>query len=172
MIMFFEKYRYFPKLLCILIVCGCCAATSADPSLSYDILYAKGVEAYLDEDWEQCITLMNEAIEDYHFYIDAQVGCRLSCRKQSSDKYVTPQNLTDLRYWESMIKQTLCILKCKKNVLKNRAEVISRSVSHDFESFKPYDYLQLCYFKVCTVYTNYNIMISNRFIFIFRWMIC
>lgn len=146
--MFFEKYHRFLEIVCILVICGCSAATSADPSRSYDILYTKAVEAYLDENWEQCVTSMNEALEDYHFYIDAQVGCRLSCQKPSSNKYITPQNLEDLTHWETMIKQTLCILKCKKKVLKGRAEIISRSVSHDFESFKPYDYLQLCYFKI------------------------
>ena len=170
--MFFEKYHRFLEIVCILVICGCSAATSADPSRSYDILYTKAVEAYLDENWEQCVTSMNEALEDYHFYIDAQVGCRLSCQKPSSNKYITPQNLEDLMHWETMIKQTLCILKCKKKVLKGRAEIISRSVSYDFESFKPYDYLQLCYFKVCNIFSLTDILINNiKFLVIFRSMI-
>jgi len=143
-----EKYSRFLEILCILVVCNYSTATSADPSRSYDILYNKAVEAYLDENWEQCIASMNEAIEDYHFYNDAQIGCRLSCKKPSGEKQVTPQHVEDLRYWETMIKQTLCILKCKKKVLQGRAEIISRTVSQDFESYKPYDYLQLCYFKL------------------------
>ena len=144
----FGKLFCFPEFFCILIVCvRFSAATIDDPSRTYDIYYTKAVEAYLDEDWPQCITFMNEAIEDYHFYHDAQVNCRLTCQKASSNNpSITHQG--DLQHWERLIKQTLCILKCKKNVLQERAEIISRSVTDDFESFKPYDYLQLCYFKV------------------------
>lgn len=161
-----EKYSRFLEILCILVVCNYSTATSADPSRSYDILYNKAVEAYLDENWEQCIASMNEAIEDYHFYNDAQIGCRLSCKKPSGEKEVTPQHVEDLRYWETMIKQTLCILKCKKKVLQGRAEIISRTVSQDFESYKPYDYLQLCYFKVHTIHLIKVYMLSNFFLII------
>ena len=133
------------------LISGLTAATSADPALSYDILYDQAVEAYLEENWDECIVKMNEALEDYHFYRDATVSCRLKCQKETADLYeksVAPYHLTDMKFMERMIKQTLCLLKCKKGVLKNRAEIVSKNVIHDFDTLKPYDYLQLCYFKV------------------------
>lgn len=125
-----------------------CSATKADPANSYDILYTQAVEAYLDENWDECVTRMNEAIEDYHFYRDAVVGCRLECIKESFEKPLVSPHLEDMKLWEKMIKKTLCLLKCKKNILKNRAEIVDKKVTYEFETLKPYDYLQLCYFKV------------------------
>lgn len=124
------------------------SATKADPANSYDILYNQAVEAYLNENWEECVTQMNEAIEDYHFYWDAVVGCRLDCHKESFDNRLVSPQLEDMRLWEKMIKQTLCLLKCKKGVLKNRAEIVDKKVQEQFQTLLPYDYLQLCYFKV------------------------
>lgn len=128
-----------------------CSATKADPTNSYDILYHQAVEAYLDENWDECVSRMNEAIEDYHFYRDAVVGCRLECLKESFEKPLVSPHLEDMKLWEKMIKKTLCLLKCKKALLKNRAEITDKTVIHEFESLRPYDYLQLCYFKVRTI---------------------
>jgi hypothetical protein len=106
-----------------------CSATKADPANSYDILYSQAVEAYLNEQWDECVTRMNEAIEDYHFYKDAVVGCRLECLKESFDKPLVSPQLEDMKLWEKMIKKTLCLLKCKKDILKNRAEIVDRKVA-------------------------------------------
>ncbi len=107
---------------------------------------------------------MNEAIEDYHFYRDAVVGCRLKCHKESVGKPLTSPQLEDMKLWERLIKQTLCILKCKKDILKNRAEIVAKTVTADFESLKPYDYMQLCYYKVLHIIIPiqlYNFMVFN-----------
>ena len=136
------------SVLVVLVNHSSITATSADPSQSYDILYSQAVEAYLDEDWSVCVAKMNEAIEDWHFYQDAVVGCRLKCQRDSVGQPVVSPQLEDMKLWERLIKQTLCILKCKKGLLKNRAEIVAKNVVQDFDSFKPYDYLQLCYFKV------------------------
>lgn len=148
------------RLLVVLLSQSLIAATSADPSQSYDILYNQAVEAYLDENWDVCVAKMNEAIEDWHFYQDAVVGCRLKCQRDSAEQLLTSPQLEDMKLWERNIKQTLCILKCKKGILKNRAEIVAKNVVQDFENFKPYDYLQLCYFKV-SVIANLNHLISS-----------
>ena len=133
------------------VVLGLTCATKFDPTETYDILYDKAIEAYLDEDWDKCITFMNEAIEDYHFYVEAQINCRLNCQKiaQNADPQpIASPNMGDMAFWEKTVKQTLCLLKCKKGLLKNRAEIVSKDIARSFEYFRPYDYLQLCYFKV------------------------
>lgn len=156
-----------------------CSATKADPANTYDILYSQAVEAYLNEQWDECVTRMNEAIEDYHFYKDAVVGCRLECIKASFEKPLVSPQLEDMKLWEKMIKKTLCLLKCKKEILKNRAELVDRKVEADFDTLKPYDYLQLCYFKTndnvkaascaytfLTMNTNHSVMKENLRFFI------
>ena len=123
-------------------------ATSADPTQTYDILYNDAVNAYLDENWDGCVRLMNEAIEDYHFHIDTLVGCRMQCRKEVVSVSATE---TEMKFWERMVKQTLCLLRCKKLLFRNRAEIVAKNVMEDFENLKPYDYLQLCYYKVVII---------------------
>ena len=83
------------------------------------------------------------------------LGCRLKCQRESQGNALISPLLEDMKLWEKMIKQTLCILKCKKGILKNRAEIVARNVNEEFEAFKPYDYIQLCYFKV-TFFSNIN----------------
>ena len=157
---------------CLLAVLSskCAQATKSDPAQSYDILYDQAVEAYLEEDWDKCVRLMNEAIEDYHFYVDSQVGCRLNCQKivsvNAMGKQISPNNLEDMKFFEKMVKQTLCLLKCKKNLLKNRAEIVSRQIMESFEYFRPYDYLQLCYFKVKIIYQQYDTCFLNHGLFL------
>lgn len=136
------------KLCVFSLIVYFCSATSADPTKSYDILYNEAIEAYLDENWDQCVARMNEAIEDFHFYKDAVVGCRIECMRARSEKDLISPQLEDMKLWERMIKQTLCILKCKKRILRDRAEIVDKTVMESFDILKPYDYLQLCYFKV------------------------
>lgn len=53
------------------------------------------------------------------------------------------------RFYEKTVRTTLCIVKCKKTVFGSRMDrVVDGNVEEDFDMRKPYDYLQLCYFKV------------------------
>lgn len=55
----------------------------------------------------------------------------------------------DDQYYERVVRNTLCVIKCKKGVFGSRVDrIVESHVIDDFQIHKPYDYLQLCYYKV------------------------
>lgn len=55
----------------------------------------------------------------------------------------------DDQYYERVVRNTLCVIKCKKDVFGSRVDrIVESHVIDDFQIKKPYDYLQLCYYKV------------------------
>lgn len=55
----------------------------------------------------------------------------------------------DDHYYERVVRNTLCVIKCKKDVFGSRVDRnVESIVIDDFQIRKPYDYLQLCYYKV------------------------
>lgn len=50
---------------------------------------------------------------------------------------------------ERTLHSTLCLVKCKRDAFGSQYDrTFESNVIHDFKIRKPYDYLQLCYFKV------------------------
>ena len=58
------------------------------------------------------------------------------------------EHIQEMVPFEKLIQETLCLMKCKEGKIpQNRDEFASQSTRADFEAKKPYDYLQLCYYK-------------------------
>ncbi|XP_066983028.1 prolyl 3-hydroxylase 1-like [Macrobrachium rosenbergii] len=123
--------------------------TPDDPFMSYDFLYNEGIEKYLAEDWEGCIKYIEMALEDWHWWQESIVSCRRKCSEESAREKLLSENLTEEdRFFEKSIRNTLCLVKCKKDVFGSRMDRVAEGhVDEDFEIRKPYDYLQLCYYR-------------------------
>lgn len=117
---------------------------------TYDTLYQKAVKHYLDEEWHECAGYSQMAIADYHWYTNTLTACRSDCKAEA--EAATP--LTDPRdnsqvFFETSIRNALCLLKCRRTHFGSRREhVAPANVDRDFEIMKPYDYMQLCLFKL------------------------
>ncbi|XP_068220320.1 prolyl 3-hydroxylase 1-like isoform X2 [Palaemon carinicauda] len=124
--------------------------TADDPFMSYDFLYNEAVEKYLAEDWEGCIKYIEMALDDWHWWQGSIIGCRKKCTEESSAEKLFSEFLTDEdRFFEKSVRNTLCLVKCKKDVFGSRMDRVAEGhVDEDFEIRKPYDYLQLCYYRV------------------------
>ena len=60
------------------------------------------------------------------------------------------EDVENLHFYERQIKKTLCLIKeCD---LKSRRQV-PQDVTADFDNKMPYNYMQLCYFKVRSTFT-------------------
>ena len=122
-------------------------ALPEDPTLTYDVLYNVGVTAYMEERWFECSNAVFKALEDYRFYQDTLVGCRVKCAHD-----ITPRaNATSLefQFYDYAIRKSNCIRRCKAARLLDRPDVeVDESIKNDFETYKPYDFLQICAFKV------------------------
>ncbi|XP_057671498.1 cartilage-associated protein-like [Diorhabda carinulata] len=112
-------------------------------------LYEKGVEAYLENSWEDCVTYFEEAIVKYRKYRKQVSSCRLKCRNDAElSEPLYPVDLENLLFFERAIRQTLCIIKCEnenKNILENYN--VNLETGSLFEQQKPYEYLHICYFQ-------------------------
>lgn len=113
---------------------------------NYERLYEIGKESYLANDWKNCILYMESAIEDHRKYHEVVTGCKIKCHNGKRRRNATAD---DIDFYESMVRQTLCLLQCKREGFgKNRVEQVSSETVYDFDEREPYHYLQLCYYNV------------------------
>jgi len=115
---------------------------------NFEELYLEGKEAYLDNNFKDCVTKIEASIEDYKFYIDTVSRCKLKCSKKRPYFPSVLKHSLDAVPFEKLIHETLCVMKCKQKLLsKERVENVAQKTRVDFETKKPYDFLQLCYFQ-------------------------
>ncbi|KAG7176311.1 Cartilage-associated protein-like [Homarus americanus] len=118
--------------------------------MTYDFLYKEGVSAYLAEEWEKCIRYFELSLADWHWWKDNVARCRRTCSKESAKSELFSEKLSeDERFYERAVRNTLCVVNCKKSAFGSRMDrIIEGVMKENFELRKPYDYLQLCYFKM------------------------
>jgi len=117
---------------------------------NYEELYRRGREAYLENNFEDCVKLIEASLRDYKEYNKLVNQCRLKCKKRvASYKPAVVQAVQEYKHYEGLIRETLCLINCKRGKINpNRSEqIIDAKLVEDFESLKTYDYLQLCYFQ-------------------------
>ena len=119
-------------------------------------LYSTAKEAYLDNDWPNCVKHMNAAIRGYRAHRDIVIECRRECRKMSQSPSEKDSVIfvgdPELGLFERVTREALCLMDCKGRRTGGklpRGDEIASGVTDDFERKKPYDYLQLCYYQVC-----------------------
>lgn len=114
-----------------------------------DELYRDGVEAYLEERWQDCIDSFERAVAEYGALRRSAVNCRIKCHAEADESpFMGPKGIDDLQFFEKMVRNTLCLLKCNKYNPKGGLNGLPKNVQKQFEELRPYEYLQLCYFQV------------------------
>lgn len=124
-----------------------------DIQLTFIDLYQTGIRSYLANDWSSCIDELEAAMQGYHDYYVAIASCRNKCEyKRKQIRPMFPDDINDLHYYERIIRKTLCMEKCKRFLMPDLKEYffMDNWSKRIFQSRKPYEYLQLCYFRVCT----------------------
>lgn len=122
------------------------------------ILYEKGVEAYLENNFQDCVKYFELAVETYHHYSKALQNCRIKCKDDASTTpFMYEEDIDDLHFFEKTIKNTLCIVKCReqhKDIFESYN--INKETEKLFENRAPYEYLHVCYFQVCNFKLIYS----------------
>ena len=114
-------------------------------SKNFEELYAVGTRSYLDNDWDNCIKYLEKSLEKYNHYKKSMVRCKLKCSDLGKTlKHSFQNNVEDLHFYEKMVKTTLCLLKSCEHLKLD----IHKDVLKSFNERAPYEYLQLCYYKV------------------------
>jgi hypothetical protein len=139
--------------LCVCLVAKRCVSSEVivtGTEKTCNALYRDGIEAYLEERWQDCIDNLERALSSYRSLKQTTVNCRLMCHADvdESSSLMGPKNIDDLQFFEKMIRKTLCLLKCNKHNPKDGLNGLPKSAVKEFEDLKPYEYLQLCYYQV------------------------
>ncbi|CAH1158417.1 unnamed protein product [Phyllotreta striolata] len=111
-------------------------------------LYEKGVEAYLENRWEDCVDLFEKALSKYGKYRKKVQRCRLLCKNEAElSEPLYPVNIDNLLFFERAIRQTLCIIDCENDDPEILDNYINLETGNLFEEQRPYEYLHICYFQ-------------------------
>ena len=117
--------------------------------IGYDQLYASGILAYDQQHWFECSSLMNRAIGARRAYWDSVVECRSECAVLHPFAGIAPENLLDPLYVYRASQRSKCIEDCKRLKFGGQADVtFNTELEEAFNSMMPYDYLQMCAYKV------------------------
>ncbi|KAJ8048896.1 Prolyl 3-hydroxylase 2 [Holothuria leucospilota] len=118
------------------------------PGTTYDELYSSAIDSYNEENWENTIFFMENAIREFKFYRVKLTECRVHC--QNLSLIVVPEEdeaLSELKFFQGIFKKAACLKTCKSAKLGNRAERISEEATMKFLTLMPYSYLQFAYYK-------------------------
>lgn len=102
--------------------------------------FEKMEESYAAGNWELCIEYGMQAVANFKSYIGATIDCRKSCKLNERSLHVGKDDF--LSRYSSSLEEITCIQKCRPRVLS--ADLYSQRMLLR----EPYDYIQLCYYKV------------------------
>lgn len=116
-------------------------------------LYEIGVEAYLENNWRDCIVFLEAALHEYHIYRQTIINCRMECwfESQRTTPLMANVNVDNLQFYDNIVQRTLCLGKCHNRYLHKQylpPFYLHKIYRERFQSMLPYEYLQLCYYKV------------------------
>ena len=136
---------------CLLAFCLCLVVSQEDePHVTFDALYAAGKEAYGREEWFVCANRMDRAIQGYNDFVESLTRCRRGCReKYAGTGSVSYGAALEFAFFDTTLKRANCIAKCRRERVNGPSrEHFTGDVAAAFESLKPYDYLQICAYRV------------------------
>ncbi|KFB35449.1 AGAP003898-PA-like protein [Anopheles sinensis] len=118
--------------------------------------YEAGVQAYLGNEWEDCVYFLERALEGYRTYYESVANCRLECEYAARDvrnrgDFLHASNVDNLQHYELILRRTLCLSKCARKYAIYRYLPFSEDFDGHymaiFQEQKAYPYLYACYTK-------------------------
>lgn len=113
-------------------------------------LFEKGVEAYLENRFEDCVSNFEKSLDKYRIYRKKLVHCRLKCRNEAElSEPLYHVDIESLNFYEKAVRQTLCLIQCENDGPEFKENYnVNNEIHKLFDERKPYEYLQLCYYQV------------------------
>ena len=135
----------FPVVLLILICIPEDDGFKEDHTTTYEQYFELGMDAYKQEKWTKCSDFLQKAIDDFHFYKNAIIDCRLKCRTDLSTDALSSKE----QIFHGMLEESNCLRRCKKKKFGMRPEGPQpTALDKKFEKRAPYNFLQFCQFQV------------------------
>uniref|UniRef100_A0AAF5PI86 Leprecan-like alpha-helical domain-containing protein n=1 Tax=Wuchereria bancrofti TaxID=6293 RepID=A0AAF5PI86_WUCBA len=145
--------------------------TSEEPEVTFEQLYKYGKNEYTNGNWNDCIAFFLRSIEDFDYFIDENVWCREKCARQHKINRQTElkdagEDIAEIVMMYTNAQHALCLFRCKNDRLTSmRPPVNDPDVLEEFQARKPYQYLQICYWKqkdlASAVRSAYTYLVAN-----------
>ncbi|XP_011879110.1 PREDICTED: synaptonemal complex protein SC65-like isoform X2 [Vollenhovia emeryi] len=115
-------------------------------------IFENAVQAYLEEDWDGCVTGFNDALRGYQVYKRMVTICRRKCKAEAAGSSpIVAEDIEDLHFYERKVKETLCLMKCNQDYREIAGAGALRRLPHaterKFIDLVIYEYLHICYFQ-------------------------
>lgn len=122
--------------------------SSGDRRSSYIEQYKSAVESYISERWFQCASQIQHAVNDRKLYCEHLANCGRRCRPDG----FYDDGLDDSTYVLLATEFSRCLEKCRcekygEQMVPELQENFTE-IETAFKKRDPYDYLQMCAFKV------------------------
>ncbi|VDN19934.1 unnamed protein product [Gongylonema pulchrum] len=121
--------------------------------VTFEQLYKYGKNEYTTGNWNDCIAFFLRAIEDFDYFVDENVWCREKCAREHQKSRQTElknaaEDIAEIAMMYANAQHALCLFRCKNERLTSmRPPLNDPSVFEEFQNRKPYQYLQICYWK-------------------------
>lgn len=122
---------------------------------TYHSLYGDAVKAYNQQRWFECYTWLAKALHDHRNYQYEAAQCWFHCQTGAGGAAalieIDTTNFLQPQYLDVATAKSECFRKCRDEKFPGREEAPVHEVAatdQDFENRTPYDYLQICAFKV------------------------
>lgn len=129
-----------------------------DPMTTYYRLYQYGAQFYNEKNFTVAKSLFEKALEDYHFYHQNAINCRVECRREKStvaenlEESRKVLDILEINIFENFIHQSKCIKRCYKRFFGERPDHHHNSetkrIDKDFEDGRIFQYLQFSYYEL------------------------
>lgn len=116
--------------------------------ISLEKIYKNGVEAYLREDWTECVVQFEESLNLYKLYKAIINSCRQKC-KSFPYKYHIKEDMEDLKIYERFFHINNCLMTCQDTELEKVSlkSNIPDAVLSKMMNLQPYEFLHICYYQ-------------------------
>ncbi|CAG9532599.1 unnamed protein product [Cercopithifilaria johnstoni] len=160
-------YLFIPSLLLLdVVIC-----TSEEPEVTFEQLYKYGKNEYTNGNWNDCISFFLRSIEDFDYFVEENVWCREKCARQHKINRQTElkdagEDIAEIAMMYANAQHALCLFRCKNDRLTSmRPPVNDPDIFEEFQAKKPYQYLQICYWKqkdlASAVRSAYTYLVAN-----------
>ena len=132
-------------VLVVFMLLSCYATRAAKQGRTYKQFYKEAVDSYLTERWYECASLMQKAVQDYKTFTNKFAECDADCGETVTRAVDQPKSAID--FYDITIRKAGCTRKCLQKHFPN-LKLERDEVDEAFDTLLPYDYWQMCAYKV------------------------
>ncbi|VDN04034.1 unnamed protein product [Thelazia callipaeda] len=127
-------------------------------------------QLYKYGNWDDCIAFFLRSVEDFDYFIGENTWCREKCAREHRTNKKTGidagEDIAEIALMYANAQHALCLFRCKSERLTSmRPSVNDPDVFEEFQNRKPYQYMQICYWKqndlASAVKSAYTYLVAN-----------